>query len=120
MSKISLYIDEDAMDEDFLRALRSRNVDVVTPKDVGMMHRSDEDQLAWAMENGRVIFTFNVRDFNQLHSIWIEKGWNHAGIIFAPQQRYGIGELIRGVLMIINSYSSEEIQNRAEFVSNWI
>jgi hypothetical protein len=120
MSKVSLYIDEDAMDEDFLQALRSRNVDVVTPKDVGMLHRSDEDQLAWARENDRVIFTFNIRDFNQLHSIWNEKGRNHAGIIFAPQQRYGIGELIRGVLLIINSHSSEEMQNRAEFISNWI
>jgi hypothetical protein len=120
MSKIGLYIDEDAMDEDFIQALRSRNVDVITPKDVGMLHRSDEDQLAWAMENSRVIFTFNVRDFNQLHSIWNEKGWNHAGIIFAPQQQYGIGERMRRVLMIINARSSEEMQNQVEFISNWI
>ena len=120
MSKISLYIDEDAMDEYFLRALRSRNVDVLTPKDVGMLHRSDEEQLSWARENGRVIFTFNVRDFNQLHSIWTETGLNHAGIIFSPQQRYGIGELLRGVLQLINLRSSQEMQDRVEFISNWI
>lgn len=120
MSKIRLYIDEDAMDEDFLRALRSRNVDVTTPKDVGMLHRSDEDQLSWAMENGRVIFTFNVRDFNQLHSIWNEKGLIHSGMIFASQQRYGIGELMRRVLLIVNVRSSEEMQNQVEFISNWI
>lgn len=30
MGKILLYIDEDSMDEDFVQALRSRNVDVLT------------------------------------------------------------------------------------------
>ncbi len=63
MSKILLYIDEDAMDEDFVQALRSRNVDVLTVADVEMLHRSDEQQLVWARENNRVIFTFNARDF---------------------------------------------------------
>jgi hypothetical protein len=33
MSKIRLYIDEDAMDEDFVQALRSRSVDVLTVAD---------------------------------------------------------------------------------------
>jgi hypothetical protein len=51
MSKILLYIDEDSMDEDFVQALRSRNVDVVTVADVGMLHKSDEEQLEWAREN---------------------------------------------------------------------
>lgn len=63
MSKILLYIDEDVMDEDIVQALRSRNVDVLTVADVEMLHRSDEQQLVWARENNRVIFTFNARDF---------------------------------------------------------
>jgi predicted nuclease of predicted toxin-antitoxin system len=63
VSKILLYVDEDAMDEDFVRALKSRNVDVLTVADVGMLHRADEEQLAWAAENNRVIFSFNTRDF---------------------------------------------------------
>jgi predicted transcriptional regulator len=36
MNKIRLYIDEDSMDEDFVQALRSRNVDVLTVADAGM------------------------------------------------------------------------------------
>lgn len=39
MSKIRLYLDEDSMDEDFIQALRVRNVDVLTVADVGMLHR---------------------------------------------------------------------------------
>ncbi|MCZ8116612.1 MAG: DUF5615 family PIN-like protein [Microcystis sp. LE18-22.4A] len=57
MDKILLYIDEDSMDEDFVQALRSRNVDVLTVADVGMLYRSDEEQIDWARQNGRVIFS---------------------------------------------------------------
>lgn len=87
MGKILLYIDEDSMDEDFVQALRSRNVDVLTVADVGMLHRSDEEQIDWARQNGRVIFSFNTRDFYQLHTNLIEQGLSHKGIILAPQQR---------------------------------
>ncbi|MCU7242692.1 MAG: DUF5615 family PIN-like protein [Microcystis aeruginosa WS75] len=51
------------MDEDFVQALRSLNVDLLTVADVGMLHRSDEEQIDWARQNGRVIFSFNTRDF---------------------------------------------------------
>ncbi|MFM7712026.1 MAG: DUF5615 family PIN-like protein [Microcystis sp.] len=120
MGKILLYIDEDSMDEDFVQALRSRNVDVLTVADVGMLHRSDEEQIDWARQNGRVIFSFNTRDFYRLHTTIIEQGLSHAGIILAPQQRYGVGELMRGVLKLINTKSSAEMQGQLEFLSNWI
>jgi len=108
------------MDEDFVQALRSRNVDVLTVADVGMLHRSDEEQINWARQNGRVVFSFNTRDFYRLHTTIIEQGLSHAGIILAPQQRYGIGDLMRGVLKLINTNSSEEMQGQLEFLSNWI
>ena len=120
MSKILLYVDEDSIDEDFIKALRYRNVDVLTVTDVGMLHRSDEDQLDWARQNGRVIFSFNIRDFYRSHTNLIEQGFSHAGIILAPQQRYGIGDLMRGVLRLINTKSSAEMQGQLEFLSNWI
>ncbi|MEG5056891.1 DUF5615 family PIN-like protein [Microcoleus sp. A2-C5] len=120
MSKILLYIDEDSMDEDFLQALRSRNVDVLTVADVGMLHRSDEEQLDLAREHGRVIFSFNTRDFYRLHATLLEQNLSHAGIILAPQQRYGIGDLMRGVLRLINTKSSAEMQGQLEFLSDWV
>lgn len=108
------------MDEDFVQALRSRNADVLTVADVGMLNRSDEEQLDWARENGRVIFSFNTRDFCQLHTTLLGQGLSHTGIILAPQQRYGIGDLMRGVLRLINTKSPEGIQGQLEFLSDWI
>ena len=108
------------MNENFIQALRSRNVDVLTVADVGMLHRSDEEQLDWATQNGRVIFSFNTRDFYRLHSTIIEQGLFHTGIILAPQQRYGIGDLMRGVLNLVNTKSSAQMQSEVEFLSDWI
>ncbi|NER51023.1 MAG: hypothetical protein F6J92_31020 [Symploca sp. SIO1A3] len=118
MSVIRLYLDEDAMDSDLVEALRLRNVDVITPADVGMLSRSDEEQLQWALENNRVIYSFNVRDFYQLHTTWLEQGKLHAGIILG-QQSYSIGEQMRRIIRIIIAKSAEDIINQVEFFSVW-
>ncbi len=120
MGKILLYIDEDSIDEDFVQALRSRSVDVLTVADVGMLNRTDEEQLAWATEHNRVIFSFNVRDFYRLHTSLLEQGSSHTGIVLAPQQRYGIGERLRGMLHLINTRSAEEMVGMLEFLSDWM
>jgi len=120
MSKIRLYIDEDSMDDDFVQALRSRNIDVLTVSDVAMLNKTDEEQLAWATEHKRVIFSFNIRDFCRLHSVLLGQGESHEGIVLAPQQRYGIGDLLRGVLHLINTRSAEEMVGQLEFLSDWV
>ena len=92
----------------------------MTVADVGMLHKTDQEQLTWATENQRVIFSFNARDFYQLHTILLEQGLSHAGIVLAPQQRYGIGELLRGVLHLINTRSAEQMVRQVEFLSDWV
>ena len=57
---LRLYLDEDSMDQDLVRALRARGVDVVTALDDGMIERADEDHLLWAATQARVLFSFNV------------------------------------------------------------
>ncbi|MEL6159753.1 MAG: DUF5615 family PIN-like protein [Cyanobacteria bacterium J06554_11] len=119
MSKILLYIDEDAMDQDFVTALRVKQLDVLTVADVGMLQKSDEEQLAWSTHKGRVLFSFNVKDFYRLHTLWLDQGMSHAGIIIAPQQRYTIGALVHLVQKIAAARSAEDIIGKIEFLSNW-
>src|ERR1035438_6620255 len=66
VSQIGIYIDEDAMDSDLVAALRSRGVTVITAMDAGLAGKSDDDQLAFAAEQGCVLYTFNVSDFYRL------------------------------------------------------
>ena len=59
------------LDENCHRAiaegLRRRGVDVTTTPEVGLLHASDEKQIAYALPLGRVIFTQD-RDFLRLHA----------------------------------------------------
>lgn len=119
MDKIRLYLDEDAIDEDFVQALRSHDIDVLTVAEVDMLHRLDSEQLDWAKQNQRVLFSFNTKDFYQLHTQLIEQDSAHAGILLAPQQRYGVGELVRRVLRLMAVRTAEDMQSRVEFLSNW-
>jgi hypothetical protein len=114
-----LYIDEDAMDDDLVQALRLRGVDVRTALDAGLVGRPDEEHLAHAGEAGRVLYTFNVGDYMQLHGEYMTAGREHAGIIFGDQQRYSVGEQMRRLLRIMALRSAEELRSGYEFLSAW-
>ncbi|MDJ0676208.1 MAG: DUF5615 family PIN-like protein [Calothrix sp. MO_167.B42] len=118
MTEIRLYLDEDTMDNDLLEALRLRKVDVLSVGEAQMLSRSDEEQLKWALNNQRVIYSFNVRDFYKIHTNLVENSQNHAGIILGAQN-YSIGEQMRRIIRIIANKSAEEMQNQVEFLSAW-
>lgn len=116
---IRLYLDEDAMDDDLVQALRLRGVDVETVLDANLVAHSDEEQLAYAASVGRTLYTFNVGDFMTLHSAYIAEGRTHAGIIFGQQQRYSVGEQMRRLRRLIALRSVESLRHGFEFLSNW-
>ncbi len=119
MKQILLYLDEDAQRGSLVKALRERGVDVLTADDAAMRNRDDEDHLAYATAQGRVLYSFNIGDYNRIHSDYINRQMSHAGIILAPQQRYSVGEQMRRLLRIINSRTSDQMQDNVEFLSAW-
>ena len=90
--RIKLYLDEDAMDRDLADALRQRGVDVLTAFEAGMIERPDQEHLALAAAQGRVLYSFNVGDFAVLHHDFLSQGKHHAGLVLAQQQRFSVGE----------------------------
>ena len=120
MSKIRLYLDEDALQDALVQALQDSGVDVMTVADADRLSFSDEEQLIWATQQKRVIYSFNMGDFHQLHSIFLADERSHSGIILAPQQRYSIGEQLRGLLKIIAEKTAEDMINQLVFLSQYI
>jgi uncharacterized protein with PIN domain len=117
--KLRLYIDEDAMDADLVRALRLRGVDVATASELGTRGYSDERQLEFAATQGRALYSFNVRDYMPLHARFIEERKSHAGIILAAQRQYSIGEQLRRLLSLVADRAAEEMRDQVEFLSSW-
>lgn len=117
--RIHLYIDEDAMDKDLVRALCARGVDVVPALEAGMIECQDEEHLVYATAQGRVLYSFNVSDLYRIHTDFLTRGRSHAGISLARQQRYSVGEQMRRLLKLIAIKSAEDMRNQVEFLSAW-
>jgi len=120
VSKIRLYIDEDSNSRALVLSLQERGVDVVTPLSANRQGYRDEEQLAWATEQCRVLYSANVRDFYSLHTQILTEGRFHSGIILNPNQSYSIGIQMRGILRLVTAKSAEDMQNQVEFISDYI
>ncbi len=116
---IHLYVDEDAMDHDLVRALRARGVNVTTALEEAMIERSDHDHLDHATVLGRALYSFNVADFYRLHESYRSRGKSHSGIIVARQQHYSVGQQMRRLVNLISTKSAEEMRNQVEFLNAW-
>ena len=120
MSRISLYMAEDSTARSLAFTLKSRGVNVITALEANRLGYSDEEQLIWATSQGRSLYSSNVRDFYCLHTLFSQQKRNHAGIILVQQQRYSIGEIMRGVLQLIATRSAEIMIDQLEFLGTWI
>lgn len=117
--KISLYLDEDSQDNDLVQSLRLREIDVLTSSEAGMNGREDREQLEFASSRGRVLYSYNSKDFFKLHTDFLSRGETHAGLVLAPQQEFSIGEQTRRLLKMIGLRSAEEMRDRVEFMGKW-
>ena len=120
MSQIRFYIDEDSVEKSLIAAFRKAGLDVVTVTDVNRQSYCDEDQIIWATEPKRVIYSYNRRDFCRLQSEFLAVERNHAGIVLLQQQRYSVGQQLQGLLNLVATLSAEEMVNQLVFLSAYI
>jgi hypothetical protein len=108
---IRLYTDE-MVTPDLADRLQWLGYDVISCHRVGRGNRkiSDEDQLAYAAQDGRAFLTFNVDEFYALDASWKAAGRQHAGIILSPEIR-DLGTLIRRVREHLDHCSPQQQQN---------
>ena len=100
-----------------MRALRARQIDVLTANEAELVGVSDLEQLTFAATQNRTIFTFNRGDFVQLHTAFLQDGRSHAGIIVSDQLE--IGAVIRRLLKLLDARSAEQMLDWLEFLGNW-
>jgi Domain of unknown function (DUF5615) len=91
--------------------LRRFGIDVTTTPEAGLIGATDEQQVAYALGTGRVIFTMDS-DYLRLDA----SGASHAGITYCHQRSRSIGEIIDGLALIWEVYDPDEIAGRVEYV----
>ena|SRR5713101_246444 len=85
---IELYLDED-VDVLIAQLLRARGFVVVTTQEVGQLHNSDAEQLAYAVRQHKTLLTHNRVDFEALAQTYFAAGQPHDGIILASVAHLG-------------------------------
>jgi predicted nuclease of predicted toxin-antitoxin system len=70
---IELYLDED-VDVLIADLLRARGFSMLTTRDAGRLHATDEEQLAFAATAQRTLVTHNRLDFEALHHSYLSAG----------------------------------------------
>jgi hypothetical protein len=115
-----LYLDEDVL-PDVARLLRSRGVDAVSAHEVGATGLPDEAQLTRANVDGRVILSFNYRDFILLGEQWNATGHPHAGIVVSYRQydRNSVGQLLDAIQSLLATVSAENLRNSVQVLDRF-
>jgi hypothetical protein len=93
-------------------------MDVETALDADMVAQPDEDHLKYAARAGRVLHTFNVSDFYELHTQFLERDRTHAGLVLVSQQRYAVGEQMRRLLRLKAERTASDMKNRVVFLAS--
>ena len=102
------------------RLRRSRRLRTLLERDAHLDFLAlDADQLDRSTRLGRVIYTFNYKDFARIHALYMRAGRSHAGIIIVQDQRTPIGDQIRWLSRMQGEVSTEEMIDRLAYLANW-
>jgi predicted nuclease of predicted toxin-antitoxin system len=91
--------------------LQRRGIDVTTTVEVGLGGSEDEQHVAYALAQDRVIVTHDD-DFLALHS----RGVPHAGIAYCHQGERTIGDILRHLLLMNECLGPKDMFGRIEFI----
>ncbi len=116
MGKPKLHLDADASQKALLEGLLKRGHDVTrTPQPLLPFDADDEVQLSWALTQGRVIFTHNIRDFINIS----DQHPDHAGILLGHRRSYSLSDLIRLLDSALTSTNADEWIGQVRWLSDW-
>ena len=92
------------------RQLPLRGVDVVTATEEGTNELNDDILLEVAREQGRVIFTHDIR-FKALAENWQRKDNPFAGLIYGHAEGASLGQYVRDLEFIAKACEQSELAN---------
>ena len=108
--RIRFHLDEHIA-PDISRALKQYGIDVTTTVGAGLRTADDLTQLNFCRQEKRVIVTHDA-DFLRMS----DQFKDHPGIVYCNRINRSIGEIIRGLILIYEVLSPEEIAGKVEFL----
>ena len=110
MERIKFYFDEH-LPQAVADGLERRGVDVLTAQAAGRRALPDDEQLAFAWQQGRVMVTMDSD-----YIVLAAQGTLHAGIAYAKPNSRSIGQLIRELRLIHEVLTPAEMEGHIEYL----
>ena len=79
--------------------LRDPNVDIQRVQDVGLRGLGDEQILAWAAENNRIVLTHDQATFGRFAYARVDDGKSMPGV-FVVSEKLPVSEVINAILLL--------------------
>ena len=92
-------------------ALRRRGINVTTTVDANLLSAPDDEHIAFAKREGRVIVT---QDTDFLRSAANDA--THRGIVYYPQGKCSIGDVARHLALMHDAMDENEMPGRIEYL----
>ena len=111
--RIRFHLDEN-ISQAIANGLRRRGIDVTTTTttpEENLIGKLDEEQLAFAISQKRIIFTQDT-DFLRLQ----QQGVSHYGIAYCQQKSKSIGEIVQSLVLIWQVLEVDEMMNHLEYL----
>lgn len=113
MDKINLYLDED-VHASLSLIMRKRGFNVIHAQEIDRKGKKDIEQLEYAIQNGRCIYSYNVKDFVLLHNHFVQNNKTHCGIIVSKQLT--VGESLNRLLSLFQYHTKQSVINEIIFL----
>jgi predicted nuclease of predicted toxin-antitoxin system len=107
---IRFHLDENC-DPRIAAGLRLHGIDVTTTAEAGLVSTTDDEQLAYALSECRVIITQDT-DFLRIAAA----GRDHPGVIFYPSQSRTVGQVVTLVHLLWEMDEAEQMRNHVEYI----
>lgn len=113
---LRVFFDHD-FNHKIIRGLTKKipDLDFVTPLELGNIDESDENHLAWAWQNQRVIISHDVNTMTDAANNRFENDESIFGLILVSQS-IPIGEVIEELTVIISCSEENDFENLVVFL----
>jgi uncharacterized protein with PIN domain len=108
--QIRFHLDENISNA-VAKGLSQRGIDVTTTAKENLIGVSDQEQIMFALSQGRVLVTQDD-DFLRLH----QSGILHSGIAYCKKGSRSTGEIIQTLTLIWECVAPAEISEQVEFI----
>lgn len=108
---LRLHLDE-TVPRKICTGLRARGLDVTSTQETGLRGAADEEHVAYALRERRVIYT-NDADFLRIDN----RGDHHYRILFCDAGRLSIGTVIRRIVEISGRHAEDGLIDTALYLS---